>query len=379
MSGHQARASAPRELFERLAAALAAAILVVTLATGLLPFLDPDRLPSEFRLLPENSSAAVALNRELGTAYRLFRRHSLQGKDPDALARFIAARRFGAILVERGEFARAAAFYLAAAAGGDRFTPWYLFSAAGSFEADGGLDLAVPLYERIVKTLPDLEVEGASLHMESLNRLVASAGTGERAIAYYRDLIARFPDRPDPGVALYLLALEYERAGQWDLAIRHYSLFLPWFGTEIPGHPDALERARRLVEFNSSPRNWGYGELGDLVAGIRKALASGSAQKLRSYAARVGFFAESWHQDGVADANSRVLFDFSEFMKSGAIKADASLDPTSGPNEAYLRTWGWTGRMPVWYLYFRKIHFPADPAVHGQWEWAGIYFGERMR
>ena len=357
---------------------LAAVVVLASIGAALMPHLMKASLPAEFRL-PAGQPGAAALNREMDAAHRLFWRHSLQGPEPEALKRFVAARRLGAILIERREFARAAAFYLKAAAAGDRFTPWYLFSAAGAYEADGGQKLAVPLYERIVKTLPDLEVEGASLHLESLTRLVAIAGTGERAIAYYRDLIARFPDRPDPGIAHYLLALEYERDGQWDLAIRHYALFLPWFNTEIPGHPDALDRARRIVEFNSSPRNWGYADLKDLVDGVRKALASGSAQRLRSHMARVGFFAESWHQDGMQDANSRVLFDFSEFMKTGAIRAEASLDPTSGPNEAYLRTWGWTGRVPVWYLYFRKIHFPADPEVHGRWEWAGIYFGERMR
>jgi len=25
------------------------------------------------------------------------------------------------------------------------------------------------------------------------------------------------------------------------------------------------------------------------------------------------------------------------------------------------------------------VNFPADPKVHGNWEWAGIYFGEKMQ
>ena len=25
-----------------------------------------------------------------------------------------------------------------------------------------------------------------------------------------------------------------------------------------------------------------------------------------------------------------------------------------------------------------KVNFPADPEIHGRWEWAGIYFGEKL-
>ncbi|MDR1596788.1 MAG: tetratricopeptide repeat protein, partial [Treponema sp.] len=46
--------------------------------------------------------------------------------------------------------------------------------------------------------------------------------------------------------------------------------------------------------------------------------------------------------------------------------------------EAYLRTWGWSQYISTWYLYFRKINFPSDPEIHGRWEWAGIYYGEKF-
>ena len=354
---------------------LAAAGVVATAVFGITASVSGIHiLPREFRIAgnPER-------NREMSESYFLFLRHSADGNQPDSLRRFIAARRIGAILIDKGEYAKAAAFLTKAAAEEDAYAAWYIFSAAGAYEADGAPSLAVPLYERMVKMYPDLEIEGESLHYEALSRLAGSASSPEKRIGYYRDLIARFPDRPDPGVAYYLLALEYEKTGEWDLAVQNYSKFLPWFGTEVPGHPDALKRARTVVEFNSSPKDWGYENLAELVAGIKSALVSRSSSRLRRYMAKVGFFAVSWHQDGVADANSRVLFDFSEFMRSGAISVAEGLDSSSGATEAYLRTWGWTGRVQVWYLYFRKIDFPADPKVHGQWEWAGIYFGEKMQ
>jgi hypothetical protein len=46
-------------------------------------------------------------------------------------------------------------------------------------------------------------------------------------------------------------------------------------------------------------------------------------------------------------------------------------------NEATLKTTGWNFRPPIWYLYFRRVDFPADPEINGQWEWAGVYFGEK--
>ncbi len=66
------------------------------------------------------------------------------------------------------------------------------------------------------------------------------------------------------------------------------------------------------------------------------------------------------------------------FMRGNRIRYSAELDPSSSPTEAYLRTTGWSNYVNVWYLYFRKVNFPADPEIHGRWEWAGIYFGEKL-
>ena len=66
-------------------------------------------------------------------------------------------------------------------------------------------------------------------------------------------------------------------------------------------------------------------------------------------------------------------------MLGNKIHCADGLDPSSTPTEAYFRTWGWSNRyVTVWYLYFRKVNFPSDPSVHGRWEWAGIYFGEKL-
>lgn len=320
-----------------------------------------------------------AQRKELSSLFAILDDHGKEGANPDSLAHYAAARKISAILIESGNGAKAASLLVALSSDGDEYSSWYLFAAAASYEASGDVQLAIPLYERIVKTLPDLIVDGKSLHYESLARLVKNVETPERKIEYYRDLIARFPDASDIGASHFLLAKEYERVGAWKEALENYAAFLPYFGANVPGYPDALDYARQLVEFNASPKDWTFESLDELVANVRKALSSGSARQLRKYASKAGFFAVSWYQDSGIDANSKVAFDLSQFMQGRPIQSSSALHPSSGPYDAYLRTWGWTGRVPVWYLYFRKIDFPADPKVHGQWEWAGIYFGEKMQ
>ena len=316
---------------------------------------------------------------ELKTLFQLLDRHGTEGEAPDELAHFAAARKIAATLIASGRAAAAATFLTGLAEQKDNYAAWYLFTAAAAYESQGDLPLAIPLYERIVRTLPDLVIEDRSIHHESLARLAAAVETPERRIGYFEDLIARFPEARDVGSYQFLLAKAYEKTGAWKRALEHYAAFLPYFGAKVPGYPDAYDYARRLVEFNASPKDWTYENLDELVDLLRKAFLSGSARQLRKYSAKAGFFAVSWFQDGGLGANSKVTFDLNEFMHGRPIQSSPALAPFSGPREAYLKTWGWTGRVPVWYLYLRKVDFPADPEVHGRWEWAGIYFGERMQ
>jgi tetratricopeptide (TPR) repeat protein len=261
----------------------------------------------------------------------------------------------------------------------DPYEAWYLYTAAAAYEHEGALPVAALYYDRIVKTCPDLIVDGKSIHFLCLSRLIDTTASPERRIAYYTDLIRRFPDATDMGRSLFLLGKEYEKTGEWNKAVETYRDFLPWFGTTVPGYPDAFLYARNLVELASSPRDWTYPDLNSLIAEIRRALAAGSARQLRKLSSKVGFFAVSWHQGDEQEANSQVVFDFAEFMKRGKISVAVSLDPSSGERDAYLKTTGWNGSLPTWYFYFRKVDFPADPDTHGNWEWAGIYFGDKMQ
>lgn len=330
----------------------------------------------------ENSAYIIGSNaqkQELRSLFRVLNEKAPTHEDRYDLTHFAAARKIAALLLASGNNALAASFLVGLSQSSDTYASWYIYTAAAAYEAQGELELAVRLYERLIRILPDMEIEGKSIHYEALKRLARNVDAPERRIQYYLDMLARFPSAPDTGVSYFLLAKEYERIGSWKEALANYAAFLPYFGVDVPGYPDALAYARRLVEFNASPKDWSSDSLEELVSAIRTALSAGSARQLRKYASKAGFFAVSWYQDSGMDANSKVAFDLNQFMRGHPIQSSPSLHPLSGPFEAYLRTWGWTGRIPVWYLYFRKIDFPADPGVHGQWEWAGIYFGERMQ
>lgn len=291
----------------------------------------------------------------------------------------LAARRIGTILIEDGQKARAARFLSSLADEHDTYEAWYLFATGAIYESMNSAPIARIFYERILNTLPDMTIEGQSIYRSCLVKLLGSESPPEEKTVWYREFIQRFPDADEVGPFHFLLAKEYEKLGLWTQAIEEYRQFLPFFGVSVPNYPDAHDYARKMVEFNDSPKDWTYANLDDIVTGIRKAIAARSAQALKKYMSKAGFFAMSWYKEGGEDSNSNVLFNFSNFMTRGRIYVAPSLDPSYNDSEAFLRTSGWTGYIPVWYLYFRKVNFPADPTVHGNWEWAGIYFGEKIQ
>ena len=304
----------------------------------------------------------------------------LDSRSTPTVERFAATREISAIFLRIKEYGKLASFLtdLADRYPDDPNDAWYLFTAAWCYDSEAAAPIASLYYERVVNNYPDLEIEGTSIHYESLMRLIRTEKSPEKRIGDFSTLISRFQDRVDMGQMFFLLGKEYERVGDWAKAVETYARFLPYFSTQIPGYPDAFTYARNIVDFYNSPKDWAYEDLDALVRGIEVALDSGSSMQLRKYRAKVNFFAMSWHQDE-NDVNSQVLFDFAPLMVGSRVNYANALDPSSSTREAYLKTWGWSDRVTTWYLYFRKINFPADPDIHGRWEWAGIYFGEKMQ
>ena len=213
-----------------------------------------------------------------------------------------------------------------------------------------------------------------------LQNLIQISKTPAHRIKYFNELINRFPQNVNTTELYLRLAMEYEKDNQWNQALKTYALFLeqPDATTiQIPGEPDAYKNARHMIDFNTSSKDWTFESLPELEEAVKKAITNYDWRSLDKYKAKVNFFMMSWKQDEL-DANAQEDMSMRAWMRGNRIRYNEELDEDSNPNEAYLRTWGWNNYVSVWYLYFRKVDFPVDPDIHGNWEWAGIYMGSKL-
>ncbi|MDR2743291.1 MAG: tetratricopeptide repeat protein [Treponema sp.] len=259
----------------------------------------------------------------------------------------------------------------------DPYTVYYFLMIAFAYVQQEAYPVAAIYFDIIVKNHPDLIVRGESIHFIALNRLISLVTNPEQLVWYYEALISRFPDKVDLGLVYFMLGQACEQTGDWNGAIQAYTRFLPYYGTVIPGFPDAYTYAKQLVDFNNSSKDWTFESLDALLTAIKSALDTGNSVRLRQFRAMVNFFARSWEQEDEDNAGM-AEFNLSDFMRGNRIRYAAALDSESNANEAFLRTWGWSQYISVWYFYFRKIYFPLNPEIHGRWEWAGIYYGEKF-
>ena len=259
----------------------------------------------------------------------------------------------------------------------DPYNGYYLLMIAYAHLQLGSEPIAALYFELIVENYPDLIVNDESIHLICLRQLIKLNNSPERQVWYYQELISRFPDKIDLGIAYFMLGQACESIGNWDDAIQAYTRYLPYTGTIITGYPNADQYARQQVDFSKSPKDWTFESLPALREAIESALDTGSVRSLIRSQAKVNFFTRSWEQMETDDSGM-VDFSLSEFMYNNRIRYAATLDSASNDTEAFLRTTGWYSNLSTWYLYFRKIYFPQDPEIHGRWEWAGIYYGEKF-
>jgi len=262
----------------------------------------------------------------------------------------------------------------------DTYNTYWLFMTAYVYMQRNADPIAEYYFDRILQDYPDIMVKNQSIHFLCLQNLIKISTKPADRIKYFNELITRFPSNVSITELYIRLALEYEKEGDWDQALKSCSLFLeqPDAPTiQITGVPDAYANARQLVDFNNSPKDWTFESLGALETAVKHAISTYDWKALDSYRSKVNFFAMNWNQDGT-DKSEQEEFSMRSFMRGNSIHYNTQLDDTSNPNEAYLKTWGWSQYISVWYLYFRKVNFPVDPEIHGRWEWAGIYFGEKF-
>ncbi len=261
----------------------------------------------------------------------------------------------------------------------DPFNAYYAFLVAESYRSRDQASLAVIWYHRSLNTSADIISQGESVHYQSLRQLLAMDLPPLEKIVLYNQMLDRFPDKNDPGNTYYHLARAYEEAGLYPQAFTAYTKFLDYPNTIISGKLDEQQRVREMIALYGVNRDWTRESLNQLLTEIRSALATKDYEKLLSLQAKVNFFSMSWLQEK-ADFNSQVAYDLRRFVQGAEhIYSENNLEGNSNSQEAYLKTWGWSPYMPIWYLYFRRINYPADPEINGNWEWVGIYFGDSLQ
>ncbi|MDR0442359.1 MAG: tetratricopeptide repeat protein [Treponema sp.] len=305
--------------------------------------------------------------------------HLLKQEHPGSEGEFAVTREIAASFARMKDYGRLIHFLSARAINNpaDPYNGYYLLMVAYAYMELDSAPIAARYFDLIIKNYPDLTINEESIHLICLKQLIELNDNPEHQVWYYQELISRFPEKIDLGTAYFMLGQSCERIGDWNSAIQAYTKYQPFTGTIIPGFPNADHYTKQLIDFSKSPKDWTFESLPALRKTIEDALNAGSARQLRRCQAKVNFFARSWEQmetddSGMAD------FNLSDFMLSSNIRYAANLDASSNATEAYLRTSGWSLYISVWYLYFRKIYFPQDPEIHGRWEWAGIYYGEKF-
>ena len=263
----------------------------------------------------------------------------------------------------------------------DEYNAYWLLMVAHAYMKTDSKPIAEYYFEKALRDYRDIIANGLSVHSLCLKNLIQISTRASSRIVYFNELINSFPDNTNKTELYFRLAMEYEKEGKWDLALRTYQQFLSQDDAatiQIEGLPEAYNTAKQLIDFNNSSKDWTFDTLDDLVSAVRRALINHNGYQLDRYKSKVNFFATSWRQDESAP-NAQSEIPISSYMAGHAIRCAEKVDESSSPTEAYLKTWGWNSiYVDVWYFYFRKVNFPADSKIHGTWEWAGIYYGEKL-
>ena len=262
----------------------------------------------------------------------------------------------------------------------DPYIAYYLFMTAYGYQQMEAYPTTALYLDMIVKNYPDLKIQDKSIHLACLNQLISLVNNPKQKVWYYEELLSRFLDQIDPEPYYFMLGQAYEGTGEWNNAIKAYIQYLSYPGSDVPGFPNADTYAKRLVDLNNSAKDWTFETLPALVNAVKAAMDAGSSNRLWQYHAKANFFTRTWEHEDTNDGAiaGHAVFNLSDFMRVSRIRYADTLDISSNANEAYLKTWGWSQYISTWYLYFRKIYFPLDPEIHGRWEWAGIYYGEKF-
>jgi len=258
----------------------------------------------------------------------------------------------------------------------DPYNPYYTFRIAETLMKHTP-QAAAPYFKNILRMNSYLQINNISIRKKTLENLIAIEQDPYMKVLHIKMLIRQYP--LSKGNATYYLQLAnlYASQGEWEKTYQSYLLYQ----NEKNAYDQGItyQETTNWIRFYRSKRNWTKKSLSDLIYNLKIAFSNRNIRLLRKYQAKHSFFAMSWNQQA-QDKNSQLssTFNIGAFLARSHIHYKKGIEDISNYKEAYLKTWGWSYRIPIWYLYFRRIDFPADPEVNGNWEWAGIFFGNRL-
>ena len=271
----------------------------------------------------------------------------------------------------------------------DPYNSYYLLSLASSYLNSGNDTFAVPYLHNAVMLYKDLIIRGESTHFKALEILLKTSNNNNNKIEYYKKLIKEHSLRVEKrdiylggvGELYYYLGKILEENQNWEEAIFAFESYLQFDNAVISKVNDAKDEIFRKVGFYHSNKEWVVDNLDQLVANIRYAINVRNPVLLDRYRA-FDFFIINW-KSNYSELESSFPIE-SAVLTSMGLKTAKNLDAMSTDTEAYLAVYGnpWSNSIwwvySTWYFYFKKVDFPMDPNIHGGWEWAGIYLGEKL-
>ena len=257
----------------------------------------------------------------------------------------------------------------------DPYGAYYLTAMAQVTRENGSTAVSIDYMRQAIKNYPDLIINGKSLHLLTLESIASLSPDTREAIAARERIRKEYAASIDKGLNHYLLASKYREIGKWDKMYESYQAFLKYPKTVIPNFPDARNHVYQELNFHKSNKSWIRPELETLVKSVQLAISTRNARLLNRYKSN-NFFHMSWNQE-TSDSFTHIPMTIGTFL-SGRVRYKSTVESASNDSEAYLWTTGWSWKIPTWYFYFQRINYPVDPEIHGQWEWKGIYFGERF-
>jgi tetratricopeptide (TPR) repeat protein len=312
-------------------------------------------------------------NQEMRELFRLFNR------EKDQENRFVLISQIAAGLAAEGKVDREILFLTTHVEKNpaDIYNGYYLLLVADAYSDLLMAPLAIHYYRRILSNHGDLLVGTGSIHLHCLQELLNLETDPQAKISAYKELFSRFPEQ-SRGINWFYMAKSYEEVGEWEQAMQAYQKYIGSTDPDISGDTAALRDASEKVNlYNTQSWGWLVPRLDNLVAAVRDAIAAKDLAGLRKYQAAVNFFQEPWDQTQLVTEDT-VNYNIVNYLPTSNVSITDSLDVTANGREATLRTTGWNFRPSTWYLFFRQVDFPANPDINAQWEWAGIYFGEKL-